>query len=250
MPPPVRPLPAGVAAVGRGRRFEAAPTVGTASEIVTHDCSPPSAIFRNRLPKLARCASPRKINTCRLPVIPPPDKPTGHRRPPQRAAAQLRAYFPEDASSTVPALLPLIAGQDAIVASAAAVAAGICARGTDGPAAAAAITAGWERAGDRAERWAIAIALAQLLNHAGSAATSQHPCRTASDCFDRTRQWAQWQEYGAELRTQRRDHKRSMLMGSPRFAGESLVVRLTCVLTRSRSAPSTPTGRTHNPNLP
>jgi hypothetical protein len=80
-------------------------------------------------------------------------------------AAQLLAYFPEDASSIVPALLPLIGGPDAIVASAAAVAAGICARGSADPAAAAAITARWERAGDRADRWATAIALAQLLNH-------------------------------------------------------------------------------------
>jgi hypothetical protein len=82
-------------------------------------------------------------------------------------AAQLLAYFPEDASSIVRALLPLITGRDAIVASAAAVAAGICARGTEDPVAAAAITARWERAENRAERWATAIALAQLLNHPG-----------------------------------------------------------------------------------
>ena len=82
-------------------------------------------------------------------------------------AAQLLAYFPEDASSIVPALLPLIAGPDVIVAAAAAVAAGICARGTADPAAVAAITARRESAADRAEIWATAIALAQLLNDPG-----------------------------------------------------------------------------------
>jgi len=82
-------------------------------------------------------------------------------------AAQLLAYFPEDASSIVPALLPLIAGPDVIVASAAAVAAGICARGTADPVAVAAITARRESAGDPAERWATAIALAQLLHSPG-----------------------------------------------------------------------------------
>jgi hypothetical protein len=82
-------------------------------------------------------------------------------------AAQLLAYFPEEAASIVPALIPLIGGEDPIVASAAAVAAGICARGTEDPAAAAAITARWERAQNLAERWATAIGLAQLLNHPG-----------------------------------------------------------------------------------
>jgi hypothetical protein len=82
-------------------------------------------------------------------------------------AAQLLAYFPEDASSIVPALLPLIEAGHPVVASAAAVAAGICARGTEDPAAAAAIIARWERVGNLAERWATAIGLAQLLNHPG-----------------------------------------------------------------------------------
>jgi hypothetical protein len=82
-------------------------------------------------------------------------------------AAQLLAYFPEDATSIVPALLPLIAGEDPIVASAAAVAAGICARGTEDPVAAATITARWVRADSVSERWAMAIGLAQLLNHPG-----------------------------------------------------------------------------------
>ena len=82
-------------------------------------------------------------------------------------AAQLLAYFPEDAASVVPALIPLIGGEDPIVASAAAVAAGSCARGTEDPAAAAALTARWERAENLAERWAAAIGLAQLLNHPG-----------------------------------------------------------------------------------
>ncbi|MCM4085043.1 HEAT repeat domain-containing protein [Paractinoplanes hotanensis] len=79
-------------------------------------------------------------------------------------AAQLLAYFPEDAAAVVPALLPLSGGEDPVVASAAAVAVGICARGTGDPAAAAAITARWEGATNLAERWATAIGLAQLLD--------------------------------------------------------------------------------------
>ncbi|MET8151346.1 HEAT repeat domain-containing protein [Actinoplanes sp. NPDC049668] len=82
-------------------------------------------------------------------------------------AAQLLAYFPEDAASVVPALIRVIGEEDPIVASAAAMAAGICARGTEDPAAAAAITARWEGATNLAERWATAISLAQLLNHPG-----------------------------------------------------------------------------------
>ena len=82
-------------------------------------------------------------------------------------AAQLLAYFPEDAAAVVPALIPLIEGEDPIVASAAAVAAGICARGTEDPAAVAVISARWERAENLAERWATAIGLAQLLNQPG-----------------------------------------------------------------------------------
>ncbi|MCA2218230.1 HEAT repeat domain-containing protein [Jidongwangia harbinensis] len=82
-------------------------------------------------------------------------------------AAQLLAYFPEESPSVVPALIPLIGGEDPIVASAAAVAAGICARGTEDPAAAAAIAARWERAENLAERWATGIGLAQLLNDPG-----------------------------------------------------------------------------------
>jgi hypothetical protein len=82
-------------------------------------------------------------------------------------ASQLLAYFPEDMASVVPALVPLIGAPNPIVASAAAVAAGICARGTEDPAAAAALTARRERAENLAERWATAIGLAQLLNHPG-----------------------------------------------------------------------------------
>lgn len=80
-------------------------------------------------------------------------------------AAQLLAYFPEDASTILPALIPLITGRDAIVASAAAVAAGICGRGTGDPAVAAALTARRRRADDQAERWAMAVALTHLLDH-------------------------------------------------------------------------------------
>lgn len=82
-------------------------------------------------------------------------------------AAQLLAYFPKDAVVVLPALIPLIEGEDPIVASAAAVAAGICGRGTEHAGAAAAITARWQRAQDLAERWATAIGLAQLLNSPG-----------------------------------------------------------------------------------
>ncbi|GIE85455.1 hypothetical protein [Actinoplanes regularis] len=80
-------------------------------------------------------------------------------------AAQLLAYFPEDAASVIPGLLPLIGGEDPIVASAAMVAAGICARGTEDPHAAAALTARRERTENLAERWAAAIGLGQLLNN-------------------------------------------------------------------------------------
>ncbi|MFI7545700.1 hypothetical protein [Actinoplanes sp. NPDC049599] len=82
-------------------------------------------------------------------------------------AAQLLAYFPEDAAAVIAALIPLIGGENPVMASAAAVAAGICGRGPEDPAAAAAITARWERAKNLAERWATAIGLAQLLNHPG-----------------------------------------------------------------------------------
>jgi hypothetical protein len=84
------------------------------------------------------------------------------------SAAQLLAYFPEDRSAIVPALLPLIAGPDPAVAAAAAVAAGICARGTGEPSTVAAVTARRQRAADQAGRWAMAIALAQLLDDPGA----------------------------------------------------------------------------------
>ena len=95
-------------------------------------------------------------------------------------AAQLLAYFPEDAAVVMPALIPLIGGEDPIVASVAAVAAGICARGTDDPAAAAAIAARWQRAQDLAERWATAIALAQLLDNPSAAVLGDVRAATAA----------------------------------------------------------------------
>jgi hypothetical protein len=79
-------------------------------------------------------------------------------------AAQLLAYFPEDAPMIVPELLELVAGDDPVAAAAAAVAAGICARGTEDPAAVAALTMRWAGARDLVLRCATAIGLAQMLN--------------------------------------------------------------------------------------
>ena len=78
--------------------------------------------------------------------------------------ARLLAYFPEEAPAIGPALIPLIGEADHAVASTAAVAAGICARGTGDQALAAVLTARRERAGFPAGRWAAAIGLTQLLD--------------------------------------------------------------------------------------